>query len=178
MEIVTQIFDGLLAIIQGFLGTPSQTIAILLGAGGVSILTQVTKKLAKIEKEKASIALFTLIAFLASLLDWFVTNGNNLPPSILGANTALIMGVAQPIYFYVVKPFTRFWGEFQSYKQALRSKVTDIEAAHTVTGTEAPVMSETVETPTGPVETEVHMPVPVDVPKTTTEAPVQKVATF
>jgi hypothetical protein len=162
-----QILNALSWLIQAFLGAPAETIAIVLGAAGVSVLTQVVKKLGHLEREKVVIGVFTFIAFLASLLDYLITS-NGLPPTVLGFNTAVIMGVAQPIYYYVIKPLNRFLVEFKGYKASLQTKVEDIEAVNTVADIETKVIKDH--------ESTIMTPTPVEAPKPA--APVAKVADF
>lgn len=157
-----QILNGISWLIQAFLGAPAEAIALVLGAAGVSILTQVVKKLGNLEREKVVIGVFTFIAFLASLLDYLITS-NGMPPTILGFNTAVIMGVAQPIYYYVVKPLNKFLVEFKSYKQSLESKVDDIEAVNKVNDIETPAIKDEESTILTPVQVEAPKPAPATV---------------
>lgn len=120
MEFITQSFETLLNV-------PAETYIFVLGAAGVSVVTQVAKKLLSVENEKYVILLFTALAFLASGLEYLLFSAH-LPPTILGVSTALIMGVAQPIYFWVVKPASLFVKDVRNYRAQLLAKTEEIEA--------------------------------------------------
>lgn len=131
-QVLTTIINGIDGLIQAFLNTPTETIVLVLGAGGVSALTQVSKKLLKLKNDKAIVSLLMAISFVASMIDYVVTNTSNLPPSILGINTAVLAGLAHPLYYFLVKPADRVIGEFRQYKDDMKAKVEDIEAVNTV----------------------------------------------
>lgn len=120
--------DILAQAITYILGTPTGIIVLILGAGGVSVLTQVSKRLLKLEKdnEKLIMFIFMLISFSASGLEYLLS-AHNLPPTILGVNMGLIMGVATPLYIYAVKPLTLLINDAKIYRSSIAAKVSDIE---------------------------------------------------
>ena len=92
------------------------TLTTLLGAGGVSTLTQFGKKLLKLENERIVQILFATVAFAAAALQYLLSS-KNLPPSILGVHTATLIGVATPLYFFAIKPANNFISDFKSFRQ-------------------------------------------------------------
>jgi hypothetical protein len=162
MEWFGNTLEAISWLIQNFLGTPEQTIALLVGATGVSVITQVLKWLLKLEREKVVVGVFAFVSFLASVLDYIVTSGD-LPPHVLGFNTALIMGVAQPLYFYVVKPLNKFLKEFRQYKIAAKNKVENIEAIEQVATIEEDVITD--KNKRDDTATQVQIPQVVEAPK-------------
>ena len=109
-----------------FLNTPVQIIVLLLGAAGVSVLSQVLKKWWKIENERWVFLLVLTIAFLASGLDWFL-NSATLPATIIGIQTPLLIGIAQPFYFYFVKPLNLIIAGYRANKKALEDKLAELD---------------------------------------------------
>lgn len=118
-----ELFNWLLTF---FLQVPTQVWIIILGAAGVSLLSQLFKKWLKIENERWVFALVMGIALLGSVLDWFLTS-SNLPPTIIGIQTSLMIGIAQPIYFYVIKPLNLIIAGYKANKEAIKQKLTDLE---------------------------------------------------
>lgn len=94
---------------------PSETWVAILGAGGVSIVTQWLKKLMALENGKVVHTLFVAIAFAASALQ-YVLGAHNVPPTILGMHTAILIGIATPFYNYVVKPLDEFMGQVKDFQ--------------------------------------------------------------
>jgi len=90
-------------LVQLFLNVPVEVYVLVLGAAGVSLLSQLFKKWFKIENEKWMFSIVLGIAFLGSFLDWFLTS-QSLPPQIIGIQTSILVGIAQPVYFYAIKP--------------------------------------------------------------------------
>lgn len=116
------------AIITALLNVPTEFYVLILGAGGVSVLTQVSKKLLSLESEKVIMFVFTSIAFLASALEYLLYSAN-LPPTVLGINTVVIMGIATPIYTFAVKPATLFIRDVQIYRDQINAKVAAVVAS-------------------------------------------------
>jgi len=114
-------------IINAYHSIPSETWVALLGAGGVSFFTQIGKKLLKLESENVVQMLFAVVAQAATTLQ-YLTSQHNLPPSVLGIHTAALMGLATPLYFYVIKPADGFLSDLSAYKAA-KAKVTAEEAS-------------------------------------------------
>lgn len=111
-----------------FLSVPDQIYVLILGSAGVSVLSQVFKKALKIENERWVFSIVMVVALLGSVLDWLLTN-NGLPPTIIGVQTSLLVGIAQPIYFYVIKPLNMVIAGYKANKAALEAKVNGIETA-------------------------------------------------
>lgn len=112
-------------IVNLFLNTPVQIIVLVLGAAGVSILSQVLKKWWKIENERWMFLLVTGIAFAGSFLDWFL-HSSTLPVSIVGIQTSVLIGIAQPIYFYVVKPINLIISGYRANKKLIEEKLNEL----------------------------------------------------
>lgn len=91
------------------------TLTAILGAGGVSVVTQFGKRLLALENEKVVQVLFALVAFAAAGLQYLLGQ-HNLPPTILGLHTAALMGIATPFYFYVIKPLDAFILDLKKFK--------------------------------------------------------------
>ena len=124
-------------VVNLFMNTPVQVIVMVLGSAGVSILSQVLKKWWKIENERWVFLLVVGIALAGSFLDWFI-NSNSLPATIIGLQTSVLVGIAQPIYFYVVKPLSMVIRSYRANKNAIEDKLKQVEAAaplHTATDT-------------------------------------------
>lgn len=111
-----------------FLNTPVEIIVLILGAGGVSVLSQILKKWWKIENERWVFLLVLSVAFLGSALDWFL-NSSTLPPTIVGIQTPLLVGLAQPFYFYFIKPLNLVISSYRANKKALEEKLAQIDSA-------------------------------------------------
>jgi hypothetical protein len=114
-------------IINGVLGLDPSIIALLFGgAAGVSLLTQWAKKIFAMTNEKYIMAIFNIIALLASGLGYFLTS-SNLPPTVLGVSTVVLTGIATPIYFWLIKPLSLFITNVNLYKARLLDKVEEVE---------------------------------------------------
>lgn len=120
MEVVTKIIDALLSI-------PAEAYAYVLGAFGVSIITQVSKKLLSLENDKKVILLFTVISFIFSGIEYLAT-ASGLPPTILGVSTVTLMGIATPIYHWIVKPASVFIGQVRAYRSQIEVKANEVVA--------------------------------------------------
>lgn len=111
-----------------FLQVPTTVWVLILGAAGVSLLSQLLKRWFKIENERWVFALVMGIALVGSALDWFLT-ASNLPPTIIGVQTSLLVGIAQPIYFYVIKPLNLIIAGYKANKEAIKKKLAELETA-------------------------------------------------
>lgn len=138
MDIATQIIN--------FFGSiPAEFYVFVLGAAGVSALTQVLKKTFSLESEKVVTILFAGVSFIAGGFDYLLS-AHNLPPMVLGVNMVTIMGIATPMYRFVIKPLDTFLGNYKKYRSQLMKEVETLDAvATTVPG------SKVVETPTAQV---------------------------
>lgn len=120
-------------IVQLFLSVPVEVYVLVLGAAGVSLLSQLFKKWFKIENEKFMFGIVLAIAGLGSFLDWFLTS-NSLPPTVIGLQTSILVGIAQPVYFYVIKPLNNVISIYKANKDAIKAKLAEIEVAKIPTG--------------------------------------------
>lgn len=162
--------DQLTNVLNALLSIPSVVWVTVLGAAGVSVATQVIKKLLSLESEKMVMTIFTAISFAASGLD-YILSSHNLPPTILGVNTVAIMGVATPLYIYAIKPLSQFIVDVKAYRSQIADKVAEVETINKVAS-----LPETAVVNNGPNST-VVVPVPdVSAPQVPTDAP--KVANF
>jgi hypothetical protein len=90
----------------------------------------------------------------------------NLPPIVFGINTVLLMGVANPLYRFVVKPLNTLLSNYMKYKKDIAAKVSDIEAINKTSSIEQAVLSETVKDEDGDIEQHtINTPVTVPVVK-------------
>lgn len=151
-------------LINLFINTPAWMISLVLGAAGVSLLTEFMKRLMKLESDKVITVLFVTVSSLASGLDYLMTT-TDLPVAIFGLQTAMILGVATPIYRFGVKPLSIALGEYMKNKQKIAAKVQEIESINKAQSIEQPTLSETIQTPAGDsVATTIATPLPVEVP--------------
>lgn len=109
-----------------FLEVPSEVWVLILGAAGVSVFTQVLKKILAVENEKVIMTLFMAASFAASGLEYLLSQ-TNLPPTVLGINTALIIGIATPLYRFAIKPASRLLSDFKAYRNQVSSKLNELE---------------------------------------------------
>lgn len=102
--------------LQHFINSPAfgQLVTLLLSSGGVSFVAQLLKRLGKLESEKIIQFLVIALAVAASALQ-YVMSGNLQSISVLGINTAAIVGGAQALYLYGVKPLTKFVDQVKAY---------------------------------------------------------------
>lgn len=115
-------------VVEMFLATPVQAIALVLGAAGISLFAQLLKKWFKIENERWMFSVVLVITLLGSFLDWFLHSAQ-LPPAIVGIQTTILVGIAQPFYIYVVKPATMLINGYKANKAAIKEKLAQIEGA-------------------------------------------------
>jgi len=99
----------------------------VLGAFGVSIVTQVSKKLLSLENDKKVILLFTAVSFIFSGIEYLST-ASGLPPTILGVSTVTLMGIATPIYHWIVKPANVFISQVRAYRSQIEAKAAEVQA--------------------------------------------------
>lgn len=125
-------------VVELFLATPVQTIALVLGAVGISLFAQLMKKWFKIENERWMFSVVLVITLLGSFLDWFLHSAQ-LPPAIIGVQTTILVGIAQPLYIYVVKPLTMLINGYKANKAAIKEKLAQLET------TEVPTQLNTLE---------------------------------
>lgn len=157
MDIVTQIIN--------FFGTiPAEFYVFIFGAAGVSAITQVLKKVFSLESEKIVMVLFAGISFAASGIDYLLS-AHNLPPTVLGVHMVTLMGIATPLYRFVIKPLDIFFGNYKKYRSQIMSEVEALDAVATIPG------SKIVETPTMPV-------IVAPVPEVEAEEPKPLIADF
>lgn len=109
-----------------FLNVPVEIYVLVLGATGVSLLAQGLKKWFKIENEKWVFAIVLTIASLGSFLDWFLTS-QNLPPTVIGIQTTILVGIAQTVYMYAVKPLNMIISIYNANKNAIKKKLAEVE---------------------------------------------------
>lgn len=112
-------------IITTLLSIPTEIYVLVLGASGVSVVTQVVKKLSKAESAKVITFIFTSISFITAGFDYLMQSGA-VPPTILGFNTLAIMGMATLIYRYAVKPLSLFASAVMAYQTQIQEKANDI----------------------------------------------------
>jgi hypothetical protein len=98
---------------------------LVLGAAGVSAITQVIKRLLALKNEKVVQVLFATVAFLATCGQYLFVD-HNMPASIFGLSTAALMGVATPLYFYIIKPLDSFVRAVKAYSAAQEEGLPDI----------------------------------------------------
>lgn len=115
-------------IVQLFLNVPVEVYVLVLGAAGVSVLSQVFKKWFKIENEKWMFSIVLGIALLGSFFDWLLTS-NSLPPTVIGLQTSILVGIAQPVYFYVIKPLNNVLSIYKANKDKIKAKLAEIEVS-------------------------------------------------
>lgn len=111
-----------------FLNTPTEVIVLVLGAGGVSLLVQCLKKWWHLENERWIFLLVTTITLAGSSLDWFLS-ADNLPVTIIGVQTTLLLGIAQTLYIYVIKPLNLILAGYKSNREAIKAKLAEVEIA-------------------------------------------------
>lgn len=174
--------DTATAIITTLLNIPTEVYVAIITAIGVSLVTQFSKKVLSIENEKVIMALFGGFSFLASGADYLMS-AHNLPPTVLGLNTALIIGIATPFYTYVLKPVDKFVSTILAYRSQLEAKLKEVETtlppqvpavapALNLAGT-APLVASAMDTATpapdfisAPAPTTPPVPAPVVAPQT------------
>lgn len=99
------------------------------GAGVVGLAAQLFKKAFKLESDKVIQFLVVSLGFAVSGLQ-YVIGSHNIPPTVLGLHTAALVGLAQPLYIYVIKPADNFIMQVKSYNAG---KVTPATASVTTT---------------------------------------------
>lgn len=92
---------------------PADTWIALFGAGGVSVVTQLGKNLLKLENERVVQIFFVTVAVAASGLQ-YIMSAHNLPPTILGLHTAVLVGIGSQWYSHIIKPTST---AISNYKQ-------------------------------------------------------------
>lgn len=147
--------------VTAFMNTPSAWLAVILGAAGVSALTEILKKLSKLENDKVIMLLFMTVSTLATTIDYLLA-ATDLPPTILGFNTALIIGVATPLYRFVISPLSKLITGYQAYKQQMAAKVSEMEAINKTNSIDQPILSDVV---ASEIQSTVTTPVVVPAPK-------------
>lgn len=112
-----------------FLSIPVEAWGILLGAAGVSAITQVVKKVFTVENEKVIMVVFGAISFAATGLEYILSR-TDLPPSILGVNTLLIIGAATPLYRFVIKPASNLITFIRQYGPEINARMKQAEVVN------------------------------------------------
>lgn len=112
-------------LIRYYQDVPPETWIAIFGAGGVSVVTQVIKKLAKLENTRVIQILFAAVAFAASGLQYLASNAHSLPPDVLGIHTAVLIGLGSQWYAHIVKPANNYIKQF---------KKVEAEGAGAITG--------------------------------------------
>jgi len=120
MAQLTHLFSQLLAV------DPTVYAVFLGGAAGISGITQIIKKALKLKNDKVIVTLFAVVSFISSGIVYIVTNPN-LPPEILGFSTITLMGLATPIYRFVIKPISNILAFYKTYKPQIDEKIQAIE---------------------------------------------------
>lgn len=124
-------------------------LAFLGGAGVVGVAAQIIKKLFGLESTKVIQFLVIVLGAAAAGLQYLLTAGH-LPATILGQHTAILLGIAQPLYVYVIKPADVFLTKVQAYnagQQPVQPQGAVSTALDNPGATVPPSNSET--TPTG-----------------------------
>lgn len=124
IELVVSVFTN---IVSAFLSVPPEVYVTILGAGVVSVIVQILKKVLKLDSEKVVVTVFAAVAFAASGLEYLITAAE-LSPMFLGANTALLMGIATPLYRFVIKPLSLLISQYKLVKEPIEQKLDEIEA--------------------------------------------------
>jgi hypothetical protein len=147
--------------LQHFLSTPASLVAIFIGAAGISVLTQVVKKLGKLENDKVITAVLFTLSFMTSALDYIMST-TSLPPTILGISTVFLVGAATGVYRYFVKPLTIVLRKYLEYRSQIKNKAAEYEAIDKVTSIEKAVVTEETKTDDGDtLTTSVNTPVAI-----------------
>jgi len=113
-----------------------------LGSGvAVAVVAQFLKRLGKLESEKVIQFMVIVLGVAGSLLQ-YVSSSNLQSITVLGVNTMTIVGVAQAVYLYAVKPITNFVDLVKQYQASINNPAPA-----------APAPAQPVAEPTpGPVE--------------------------
>lgn len=111
---------------------------LIAGAGGVSAVTQIVKKLLSLENAKVIQVVFATVAFLATAGEYLLVN-HNMPASIFGLSTAALMGVATPIYFYVIKPLDTFITQVRNFTKSQQAADPAVLPVDTLPAPAAPI---------------------------------------
>lgn len=89
-------------------------LAFLGGAGVVGVAAQIIKKVFGLESAKV-IQLLVIVLGIAAAGLQYLLSAHNLPATILGQHTAILLGIAQPLYVYVIRPADIFLTKVQAY---------------------------------------------------------------
>lgn len=112
-------------VLQTIINIPTIVYVYILGGLGVTVVTQVSKKLLALESDKKVVLLLTGVSFVFSGIEYLATS-SGLPPTILGVNTATLIGIAIPLYHFGVKPINEFITAVKLYRLQLETKATEI----------------------------------------------------
>jgi hypothetical protein len=92
------------------------TVFVYLGGGtALAIIAQLLKRVLGLNSEKVIQFLVVGVAALISVIQYILVAGN-LPPVVMGIHTATLIGIAQPLYIYFLKPFSAFLGNVKAYQ--------------------------------------------------------------
>lgn len=88
------------------------------GASIVAAAAQLLKKFFKLDSAKVIQFLVVSLGFAVAGLQYLL-GAHNIPPTVLGLHTVALVGIAQPLYIYVVKPLDSFFTKVQTYNAGL-----------------------------------------------------------
>jgi len=108
-----------------FHAIPPQTWLALLGAVGVTGVTQFLKKIFAIESKKIVQSIVMFVSLATAGVQYFLSQ-TNLPATILGVRTATLMGLATTVYIYALKPLSEFWVSYKAFKLRHEAEVTTL----------------------------------------------------
>lgn len=110
------------------------TILVLLGASGISFVTQVIKKALALEKTKVVQTVVIGISFATAGLQYLLTHQfKSLPPTVLGVHTATLVGVATAVYNYALNPFTKWYANYKLMKAKYAPQINTLVGEEIIT---------------------------------------------
>lgn len=92
----------------------------------ISMALQSAKRWFNLQSDKVITFLLAAFAFIAAAVEYLLTIASQ-DPSILGQNTAMLVGIATVAYRYAVKPVSQFLHDVKEYR--LRENRLQAEAA-------------------------------------------------
>jgi hypothetical protein len=93
------------------------------GASVVAVVAQLIKKYFKLSSTKVIQFLVVSLGFAVSALQYLL-GAHNLPATVLGLHTVALVGVAQPLYVYIIKPLDSFFTKVQNYNSGTTTGTT------------------------------------------------------
>jgi hypothetical protein len=109
--------------LQDFLASPgfAELLGFVLSGAGVTFIAQWLKKMGKLESEKVIQFVVIALSVASAILQYTISNSNE-SMTVLGINTATIVGVAQALYLYLLKPISNFVDKVNmQYEQNLKA---------------------------------------------------------